>query len=148
MAKPLTVEQLKAMTMEQRYVLYGNALKQGTPEAKAVIELLSQHHLLGRIGGGLPREHPIIREIEDVVRSSPGRAAAKASAEKGLAALAGVDPLIQERLGQDYGGSDTTNWAGFLIAEVMEEMGYARTGKKGRLPPECVAKSAEIFVRV
>lgn len=133
--------------MEQRYVLYGNALKLGTAEAKEVIELLSQHQLLGRIGGGLPREHPIIREIEDIVRSDEGRAAAKEGAGEGLAALVRVDPLIQQRLGQDYGGKDTTNWAGTLIAEVMEEMGYERTGKKGRLPPECVAKSAEIFVK-
>ena len=135
------------MTMAGRYALYDNALKQGTPEAKAVIELLNQHQLLGRIGGGLPRYHPIIREIEDVVQSAQGRAAAAKAADAGLPALAGVDPLIQERLGQDYGGRDTTNWAGSLVAEMMSELGYRQTGKKRALPPGSTAKTAELFVK-
>ncbi|HXQ47266.1 MAG TPA: hypothetical protein VN806_11665 [Caulobacteraceae bacterium] len=147
MPKPFTVEQLKAMTMAQRYALYENALKQGTPAAKAVIAMLTQYQLLGRLGGGLPRRHPIIREIEDVARSTAGRSAAKGAADDGLPALAGVDPLIQERLGQDYGGRDTTNWAGSLVAEVMDELGYKPTGKKRPMPPGCVAKTAELFVK-
>ena len=48
MAKPITVEMLQAMSLEQRKTLQKNAISLGTPAAKAVLELLSQDDLLGR----------------------------------------------------------------------------------------------------
>jgi len=146
MPKPITIETLKAMPMAGRYALYENALKLGTPEAKTMIDLLSRHKLLGGIGGGLPRHHPVIRDMEDLIRSPEARTAAIGAADDGLPALAGTDLMIQARLGEDYGDKDTTSWAGTLQAEVMYEAGYRQVGKRP-MPAGCVAKRAAFFVK-
>jgi len=130
--------------MADRYALYENALKRRSPEADAIIEQLSQYKLLGRIGGGLPRHHPIIRGIEEVIRTPEARVAAVEATDRGLPALAGVDPMIQARLGEDYGGKDTTNWAGTFQAEVMYELGYEQIAKRP-MPAGCVARTAAFF---
>ncbi|HZZ90717.1 MAG TPA: hypothetical protein VFE13_20505 [Caulobacteraceae bacterium] len=146
MAKQFDVEDLNAMAMVDRYALYENALKLGTPEARDLIALMSQHKLLGKIGGGLPRNHPVIREIEAMIRSPQARTAAADATVRGLPALAGVDPMIQARLGEDYGDRDTTSWAGTLQAEVMYEEGYEQVGKRP-MPRACVAKTAAFFAK-
>lgn len=139
-----TLEKLRSLTLKQREALFDNARSKDTPEAREVIALMVDNDLLVREGGGLPREHPTIQRMEDVIRSDEGRANAKAAADQGLPAMAGVDPLLQTALGADYGQHDTTSWAGTLTAEIMAEAGYVQT-RKAPLPPNCVAKTAAFF---
>ena len=47
MPKPITVEMLEAMSLDQRKTLHRNALGLDTPAARDVIELLSHGDLLG-----------------------------------------------------------------------------------------------------
>ena len=141
-----TLERLSGLSIKDRETLYKNARRQDGPEARQIVDLLVQNELLVREGGGLPRNHPIIEHIEEVIRSPEGRAAAKRAADEGQAAMAGIDPLLVAALGTDYGQHDTTSWAGTLVAEIMAEAGYVQTGKKA-LPPTCVAKTAAYFVR-
>lgn len=103
-----------------------------------------EHDLLVRSGGGLPREHPTIQEIEEIIRSDEGRTAGRASSDQGLPAMAGVDPILSAALGSKYGGHATTSWAGTLMAKVMAEAGYVQTRKKP-MPVGCVAKTAAFF---
>jgi hypothetical protein len=141
-----TVEKLRALSLKQRETLFENARSQNSADAKHVIDLLVQNDLLTREGGGLPREHPTIQQMEEVIRSGKGRAAAIEAADQGLAAMAGIDPLLQAALGAKYGQHDTTSWAGTLTAEIMAEAGYVQAGKKP-LPPTCSAKTAAFFVK-
>ena len=60
--------------------------------------------------------------------------------------MAGVDPLLQEKLGKEYGQRDSTTWAGTFVAEEIEAEGWMRSGRKS-LPAGCVAKTAAFFVR-
>lgn len=60
--------------------------------------------------------------------------------------MAGVDPMLSAALGSQYGGHDTTSWAGTLVAEVMAEAGYIQTRKKP-MPEGSVAKTAAFFER-
>jgi hypothetical protein len=144
MPKPITLEQLQAMSVEQRDRIYTRAIALGTPEAKAVIKLILDNDLLMREGGGLPHHHPIILEIEEIIHSPAGRAAAKAAADEGKPAMAGVDTLLQRTLGSHYGRYDTTSWAGTFAAEVMADHGYVQTGKRS-MPEGSVAKTAAFF---
>jgi hypothetical protein len=139
-----TLEKIVAMTPQARRNLYNNALKLGTAEAKLVVKLIADNRLLASNAGGLPHEDPIILEMEEIIQSTAGRAAAKAASDDGLPAMAGVDPLLQDALGEDYGTFDTTNWAGSLVAIEMESMGYVQTKKK-KMPDGCVAKTAAFF---
>ena len=144
MAK-FTLEQLKSMSSEKRATLYRNAAKLGTSEASAIIDQMIKHNLLVTHTGVYPHEHPVILHIEEIVRSPEGKAAAKQAADDGLPALAGVDPMLREALGEDYSGLfDTTSWAGTFVADEMRKLGYKQDGER-RLPKDCVAKSGAFF---
>jgi hypothetical protein len=145
MPRTISLDQVKAMSLEERDRLYLNALKLGTPEAKELIDLMVQHGLLVTSTGGLPHHHPIIMRIEEIVASPEGRQAAKAAADNGRPALAGVDPLLQDALGTEYGGRDTTNWAGTFVADEMRKLGYTQKGQRP-LPAGSVAKTGAFFV--
>jgi hypothetical protein len=139
-----TKEKIEAMSLDRREVLFDNARAKGTPEAQRIIDLMVEHDLLVRSGGGLPREHPTILEIEEIIRSDEGRMAGKQASDDGLPAMAGVDHMLAAALGGKYGPNDTTSWAGTLMAEVMAEAGYVQTRKKP-MPKGCVAKTAAFF---
>lgn len=48
MAKPITVEMIEAMTLDQRKTLHANAKNRDTPAAKDLIALLSEGDLMTR----------------------------------------------------------------------------------------------------
>jgi hypothetical protein len=141
-----TKEKIEALPPERREALFDNARAKGTPEAQRIIDVMVEHDLLVRSGGGLPREHPTVQEIEEIIRSDKGRARAKQASDDGKPAMAGVDHMLTAALGSKYGGHDTTSWAGTLMAEVMAEAGYVQTRKKP-MPAGCVAKTAAFFER-
>jgi hypothetical protein len=141
-----TKEKIEALSPERREALFDNARAKGSPEAQHIIDLMVEHDLLVRSSGGLPRDHPTIQEIEEIIRSSEGRKAGKEASDQGLPAMAGVDHMLSAALGSKYGGHDTTSWAGTLMAEVMAEAGYVQTRKKP-MPVGCVAKTAAFFER-
>lgn len=139
-----TKEKIEALPPQKRESLFDNARNKGTPDAFHIINLMVEHDLLVRPGGGLPRDHPTIQEIEEIIHSDKGRLAGKQASDQGLPAMAGVDQMLSAALGTRYGGHDTTSWAGTFMAEVMEEAGYVQTKKK-IMPADCVAKTAAFF---
>jgi len=139
-----TVERLRNLSLQQREALFDNARRKGGPEADEIVRLLMEHDLLVRAGGGLSRDHPIIQQMEEIIRSPEGRLAAKQAAEAGEPAMAGIDPLLSAALGSSYGEHDTTSWAGTLTAEIMGEAGYVQT-RKAQMPESCVARTAAFF---
>ena len=145
MPKPWTLERLKALTPVELERLYSRAVEDNSPEGDEIAELVVQHELPLRIGGGLTRGHKTIRTIERVVRSDEGNAAAIAAMKSGETPMAGLDPLLAEALGPAYGNKDTTSWAGTFAAEEAEANGWVRKGRKS-LPSGCVAKTAAFFV--
>lgn len=139
-----TKEKIEDLPPEKREALFNNARAKGTEEAQMIIDLMVEHDLLITSGGGLPREHPTIQEMEEIIRSDIGRKAGKEASDQGLPAVAGVDHMLKEALGDRYGKHGTTTWAGFLMAEVMNEAGYVETRKKP-MPEGSVAKTAAFF---
>ncbi len=142
-----TKERLEALTHKQTNILYENAMKNGSEEAEGILELIARHGLLERLGGGHERTHRVVQAIEKLVRSEAGVQAAVQAAEGGEAPMAGVDPLLQEAVGPDYGHRDTTVWAGWAVKEEMEAVGWRHEGRK-KLPANCKAKTAAFFVKL
>jgi hypothetical protein len=140
----MKLEQIRAMTVDQRLNLYRNASRLGTDDAKAVVELMIEYDLLVTHTGGFPHDHPVIMQIEDIIRSPEGRLLIKDAADRGLPALAGVDLVITERLGAAYGPFDTTSWAGTFVADEMRKLGYLKDGQKA-LPKGSTAKTGALF---
>ena len=139
-----TKEKIEALPPAKRVVLFDNARVKNTQEAQQIIDIMVEHDLLVRAGGGLPRNHPTIQTMEEIIRSDKGRERGKQASDQGLPALAGVDEMLADALGSPYGNYDTTSWAGTMMAEVMEEAGYVQTRKKP-MPTGCVAKRAAFF---
>ena len=137
------IERLTAMSPDERWNLYANAMRMGTPEAKALLLLIDGSGLALSKGGGLPAEHPTIKAIREVVMSPEGVQAGVNAIKAGQPALAGVDPLLQAEV-PGYSAPDTHSWAGTFVAEAMEIAGYQRT-TAGPLPATCRAKTAMRF---
>ena len=143
--RPWTRELLEDLTHKQLDTVYTNALASFDPEAAEVLNLFEEHGLLARRGGGYKKGHRLIHEMEQICRSAEGNEAALTAARAGQAPMAGVDPVLRDRLGPEYGQRDSTSWAGTLVGEEMEALGWKRHGRKA-LPFGCVAKTAAFYL--
>jgi hypothetical protein len=113
----------------------------------AIIELIEASGLDYRAHESVRLDDAIGRAMRKIIFSPEGTAAAFRAAERGEPALAGVDPLLRNALGADYGKhNEATVQAGFLIADLMRQAGY-REGAPKPLPAGCVAKSGMLFMK-
>jgi hypothetical protein len=141
-------ETLRAMPVSQRHQLYKNALKLDTDEAHQLIERLKKMGLPFSDNSALSLDDPISLKMYEIIHSNAGTSAMKAAAEKGIPPMAGVDPLLAEALGVDYGPHNmATQTAGYFVAQRMRTLGYKHAGKSMTLPSGCVARSAIVFQR-
>ncbi len=143
MPKIWTSDELKSMSVHERAELYRNACRLShTPEGAALKSLLLETGLPFSEDGCLTMDDPITIKMYAVINSTEGRAAALGAVAKGEPALAGIDPLLQVALGSDYGSHNMgTATAGGLVGQLMQSLGYKKTGQKP-MPGHCVAKTA------
>lgn len=86
--------------------------------------------------------------MREAVFSKEGRAAAKEATLDGLPAIAGLDTLLHDLLGEDYRRDPPlVITAQALVAELMAEMGYQEAGTKP-LPGRYVAREGVFWKRV
>jgi hypothetical protein len=144
--KILTLDDLKQMTPEKRAQLYENARKLRGNGGQEIIDLLDSSGL-PLSSGAMRVSDPDFLKMEEIVWSSEGRKAAIEATDKGLPALAGVEPLIVEGLGNRYHSHDQgTMNAGSLVATVMRHSGYVEAGQSN-MPIGSIAKSALKWIR-
>jgi hypothetical protein len=139
--KKYTLDDLRLMTPEQRAVLYQNAQKHRANGGEEIIKLIDSSGLPLSSGGMRTTDSEYIK-MEEIVWSATGRQAAIEVSEKGLPALAGVEPMIVQALGPRYHPHDggTVN-AGYIVAGLMRHMDYVENGE-GKMPAGSVAKTA------
>jgi hypothetical protein len=137
---------LRARSQNERYAVWKRAKglhsAEGNHLARA-IELL-----------GLPYAEPepltdgdeLLERMRAIMAEPRARAAAVEATLDGLPAMAGVDVLMHEELGEAYRRNEAAvPTAQKLTAELMASLGYAEAGTKD-LPARCVAR-AGIFWR-
>jgi hypothetical protein len=140
-----TAEKIKAMSVHDRHTIWKRARPRTDPEAKEVTKLIEESGLPYSEEACLRGDDPVTLEIWRIVNENS--TAMIEATEKGLPAICGVDRLLSEALGVDYGGHNmATATAGSMVAERMRQLGYRNSGKKGKMPPGSIAKTAEIFV--
>ena len=139
--KTYDLDDLKKMSPEGRAVLYQNAVERRDIGGQAIIDLIDKSGL-PLSSGGMRITDPAYLTMQDVTWSTEGRAAAVEATDKGLPALAGVEPLIVAALGERYHPHDggTVN-AGYIVAELMRHLGYV-LDREGKMPEGSVAKTA------
>ena len=148
MAKELTLEDLKGMTVHERAALYRNACRLGHTTIGAALKLLIEEAGLPYSeDSALKRDDHITLKMIEVIYSSTGRQAAIAATNAGEAAMEGIDPLLQVALGSDYGPHNmATNRAGEITGALMRSLGYIKSVQKD-LPRHCIAKTAASWKR-
>ena len=91
------------------------------------------------------KSQPIYKVMEQVVNSADGIKRAVRATNDGQPALAGVDPLLRQELGSEYiRANDSIWWAGFVVGQIMRDMGYVEAGT-GKCPPDCFAHQGVIW---
>jgi hypothetical protein len=116
--KTYTIDDLKTMSAEQRAILYQNAAKQRRDGGQAIMDLIDSS-ALPLSSGGMRNSDPAFLKMQDIAWSQEGRKEAIEATEKGLPALAGIEPLIVNALGERYHPHDggTPN-AGYICSGV------------------------------
>jgi hypothetical protein len=139
--KTYTDDELKKMTPEQRATLYENARRQRHTGGQEIMDQLDSLGL-SMSSGGMRMSDPAYIEMEEITWSTQGRKAATEAVEKGLPALAGIEPLFVAVLGDRYRPQDggTVN-AGYIVAGLMRHMGYVED-REGKMPEGSIAKTA------
>jgi len=142
-----TVEKLASLSVHERHQLWNNARSKNTAEAKALVLKFEKCGLPYSEPSALKASDPLLLKMIEIINSQEAIDAAVKATDSGLPALQGVDPILVRELGADYGPHNRgTLEAGYEVAQMMHSRGYKNSGKKGDLPPTCVAKTAEIFL--
>jgi hypothetical protein len=141
-----TSQKIAALPLSDRVELYKNAKKRLTANAVALVKLIEEVGLPFSDPTCPTEDDPLSLAIHGIVYSEEGKAAAIAAVNKGLPPLAGVDPLLFERLGVDYGPHNmTTATAGGMIASLMRSLGYQEVGTNAPLPKGSIAKTGQMW---
>jgi hypothetical protein len=113
--KAPTEMQLRAMSPEKRMTVRSRAAKLGGEIGNAAAALIDSLNL-PLSSGGMSEDHPLYREMQELIWSADGKAAAIQAVEKGLPAMAGIDPLLQKAMGDRYGREyQGTMNAGYIV---------------------------------
>jgi hypothetical protein len=90
---------------------------------------------------------PLLERMKTVFALPAARSAAIEATLDGLPALAGIDTLLHEELGQEYRRNPAAvPTAQTLTAELMTGLGYVEAGRK-ELPQRCIARSGVFWKR-
>jgi hypothetical protein len=95
----------------------------------------------------LAEADPLKERMQAIFASSAARSAAIESTLDGLPALAGIDTLLHEEIGEEYRRNPAAvPTAEALTAELMTGLGYVEAGRKD-LPQRCVARTGTFWKR-
>jgi hypothetical protein len=146
--KQWTDDELRALNASSLHTLWSNCRRHDSDYARDIVARIEGLELLVILPGGMPNDHPLSIKMSEIINSKEGKAAAIAATEAGQPAMMGIDPLLLAALGDSYTKyNQITMTAGSQVAEMMRSLGYKSSGRKGKLPAGCVAKTAEIFVK-
>lgn len=95
----------------------------------------------------LADDDPLTARMREVMTSPAARSAAVEATLDGLPAMAGVDTLLHDALGEEYRlNAAAVPSAQLMVAELMIGLGYIEAGRKD-LPKRCVARSGVYWKR-
>jgi len=90
-------------------------------------------------------KRPKFRAIKAIIDSDEGQKTAMAAVDAGISPLCALDKLIREIIvGYSPAGYNTHD-AGWIIADMMREMGYEEAGEAKCYDLESVAKSGKLW---
>ncbi len=142
-----TLERLRQRSQTERHSIWRRARAlhsaEGNQLARAIERLGLPYAEPEPLGDG----SPLRLRMRKIIVSPRARSAALEATLDGLPALAGVDTLLHESLGEDYRRNPAAlPTAEVLVAELMTALGYIQAGRKD-LPRRNVARSGVFWTR-
>jgi hypothetical protein len=141
-----TRPKLRERTQSERHAVWKRARALHSAEGNHLARAIERLGLPYREPEALS-EGEVYARMRETVFSKEGRSAAKEATLDGLPAIAGLDDLLHELLGEDYRKNEAlVITAQSLVGELMAEMGYADAGRK-QLPARYVAREGVFWKR-
>lgn len=142
-----TRPRLREKSQTERYAVWKRARALHSAEGNHLARAIERLGLPYREPEVLPEHDLMMISLREIVFSPEGRAGAKESTLDGLPAIAGIDPLLHEAIGEDYRRNEAAVVSAHaLVAELMAEMGYVEIGRKP-LPARYVAREGVFYKR-
>src|SRR5579862_4320167 len=116
---------LRARSQTERYAVWKRAKALHSAEGNHLARAIELLGLPYAEPEAMAADDPMLAKMQEIIVTPEARAAAVEATLDGLPAIAGIDVLLHERLGEDYRRNEAAApTAQRLTAELMESMGY------------------------
>ena len=138
---------LRARSQNERYAVWKRAKGLHSAEGNHLARAIERLGLPYAEPEPLAPDDPLTARMGEIMASPAARSAALEATLDGLPAMAGVDTLLHEALGEDYRlNLAAVPTAQALVADLMAALGYVEAGRRD-LPRRCVARSGMFWRR-
>jgi hypothetical protein len=138
---------LRARSQNERYAVWKRAKALHSAEGNHLARAIELLGLPYAEPEPLAADDPLMARMRALMAEPRARAAAVEATLDGLPAMAGIDVLMHEELGEAYRRNEAAvPTAQKLTAELMTGLGYAPAGAKD-LPARCVARTGVFWKR-
>ncbi len=142
-----TLPRLREQSQNERHRIWKRARALHSAEGNHLARAIERLSLPYAEPETLEDEHPLLDRLREIVASPEARSAAIEATLDGLPAMAGVDVLLHEKLGEAYRlNPAAVPTAQELVANLMLGLGWEGSGKKV-LPQRCVAREGVFWRR-
>jgi hypothetical protein len=142
-----TLAKLRERSQSERHAVWKRAKALHSAEGNHLARAIERLGLPYAEPEPLAPDDPLRVGMAAIMASPEARAAAVESTLDGLPALAGIDALLHERLGEAYRlNPAAVPTAEALTATLMTGLGYLPAVRKP-LPPRCVARTGVFWKR-
>jgi len=138
---------LRARSQNERYAVWKRAKSLHSAEGNHLARAIELLGLPYAEPEPLADDDPLMARMRALMAEPRARAAAIEATLDGLPAMAGIDVLMHEEIGEAYRRNEAAvPTAQKLTAELMTGLGYVAAGTKD-LPVRCVARSGAFWKR-
>jgi hypothetical protein len=138
---------LRERSQSERYAVWRRARALHSAEGNHLARAIERLGLPYAEPEALADEAPLMVKMREVMALPAARSAAIEATLDGLPAMAGIDTLLHDQLGEDYRlNPSAVPTAQALTAELMTALGYVEAGRKD-LPHRHVARSGVYWKR-
>jgi len=138
---------LRARSQNERHAVWKRAKSLHSAEGNHLARAIELLGLPYAEPEPLAEDDPLAGRMRALIAEPAARAAALEATLDGLPAMAGIDVMMHEAIGEEYRRNPAAApTAQKLTAELMAQLGYSPAGEKA-LPARCVARTGVFWKR-
>ncbi|MEO7026030.1 MAG: hypothetical protein ABI056_00580 [Caulobacteraceae bacterium] len=142
-----TRRSLRERSQTERHQVWHRARALHSAEGNHLARAIERLGLPYREPEALAADDPLGARIGEILATTAARDAALEATLDGLPAIAGVDGLLHQQLGEAYRRSPAAVAAAQIwVGDLMRGLGYVEHGEKP-LPPRCIARNGVFWRR-